>query len=192
MFSQNNHVLLDSARHILTHNDIPMIRLAYSSSFDIQKRPKLCKPDEVYKILLACWDRERIELCEQLKVCLLNNALRLIGICDLCTGGATSATVDASFVIALAILANSQHIILAHNHPSGNLKPSPADLELTSRIRKGAALLGISLLDHLIITPAGFHSIGESGELTGIKSTSCTPEVLNTPVQASLWPGLAS
>ena len=56
-------------------------------------------------------------------------------------------------------------IVLAHNHPSGNLDPSPDDLEVTYRIRKAGLLLGIAVLDHIIFNTEGYLSMMESGEL---------------------------
>ncbi|MBO4424454.1 MAG: hypothetical protein J5768_02965, partial [Spirochaetales bacterium] len=56
-------------------------------------------------------------------------------------------------------------IVLAHNHPSGNLEPSPDDLEVTMRLRKAGILLGIEVLDHIIFSSDNYMSMSESGEL---------------------------
>ncbi len=65
-----------------------------------------------------------------------------------------------------ALKANAAQIILAHNHPSGNLKPSDADLSITKKIKEGAKQLDIIVLDHIILTvDAGYYSFAEEGDL---------------------------
>jgi len=64
-----------------------------------------------------------------------------------------------------AILANAASIILAHNHPSGQLVPSGEDRTVTFRLRDAGKLLGIELVDHLIVTRSGYYSFKEHGEL---------------------------
>lgn len=68
-------------------------------------------------------------------------------------------------VFAPALIERATAIVIAHNHPSGNLDPSSDDLELTYRLRKAGDLLGVDVLDHIIFNACGFHSMGECGEL---------------------------
>lgn len=63
---------------------------------------------------------------------------------------------------------NSAALICAHNHPSGSLTPSPEDLEITRRLRESGDLLGIPLLDHIVFSKNGYHSMVEHGELSAI------------------------
>ena len=132
-----------------------MIRLAYPCRREIGKPRKVKEPKQAADLFLAGWDEDRISLCEQFKVCLLNRAMHVLGICDLFAGGTTSVHIDIPLVISLALLANAQSIILAHNHPSGSLKPSTADYATTKEIQKAAEVFKIKVLDHLIITPTG-------------------------------------
>jgi DNA repair protein RadC len=74
-------------------------------------------------------------------------------------GGATSTVVDPSEVIKTAILNDAHSVILIHNHPSGNPKPSQADIKLTRRIKDGAQLLGVGVDDHIIIAGNRFTSM---------------------------------
>ncbi len=62
-----------------------------------------------------------------------------------------------------AIKPNAYGIILAHNHPSGNLQPSQADIDLTKRMKEGGKLLEIQVLDHVILTSEGYHSLADEG-----------------------------
>jgi DNA repair protein RadC len=64
-----------------------------------------------------------------------------------------------------ALLSGANAMILAHNHPSGNLTPSNADKQVTNKIKKAAALLEIQLLDHLVISDEGYYSLADEGLL---------------------------
>lgn len=81
-------------------------------------------------------------------------------------GTATASLVHPREVFQAAILIGAQAIILAHNHPSGDVSPSREDREITTRLREAGKLLGIRLLDHIVWSRgSGFHSLQESGDL---------------------------
>ena len=86
---------------------------------------------ECYELLKLTWDENKIEFVEQFKVILMNRAQRVLGIYELSTGGVTGTVADPKLVFTAALKANACNIILSHNHPSGNLKPSRADEGLT-------------------------------------------------------------
>lgn len=73
-------------------------------------------------------------------------------------GGITESSVDIRVILREALMRKATTLVLAHNHPSGNLRPSHADNELTDRLRKAAQLMHIRLLDHLIITASSYYS----------------------------------
>jgi len=77
------------------------------------------------------------------------------------SGGISGTMVDARLVFVAALKANASSIILAHNHPSGNLKPSEQDERITAKIEQGGALLDITVLDHLIVSSAGYYSFAD-------------------------------
>ncbi|PZF72413.1 RadC family protein [Taibaiella soli] len=79
------------------------------------------------------------------------------------SGGRTSTVVDSRMILKNALLYNANRIVLAHNHPSGSLKPSQADISLTHKIKDAAALMDISLLDHLIIAHNNYFSMADEG-----------------------------
>src|SRR5690606_28764767 len=89
---------------------------------------------DLYSLLVQTWDTTKLEFMEQLKVVLLNRANRILGICTISTGNATSTIADPKIVFGVALKANAVCIVLAHNHPSGNLMPSKADIELTKKM----------------------------------------------------------
>ncbi len=90
----------------------------------------------------------------------------MLGIADLSIGGTNGCLLDLKIVFQYAIKANASSIILAHNHPSGNLKPSTADISITKKVSDAANLLDIKLLDHLILSPEDkYYSLSDEGDL---------------------------
>jgi DNA repair protein RadC len=81
------------------------------------------------------------------------------------TVGITGTVVDIRLLLSVALKTAATGIILAHNHPSGNLKPSEADKELTNKIKKASEYTDIKLLDHLIISSDSYLSFSEQGHL---------------------------
>ena len=100
---------------------------------------------------------------EQFLVCGLDAKHCIIGINIVSIGSLTLAIVHPREVFKPLILMNAAAWICAHNHPSGDSTPSPEDRVLTSRLRQGADLLGITLLDHLILTDDGCYSFADQG-----------------------------
>ena len=100
---------------------------------------------------------------EQFLVCGLDAKHCVIGVNVVSIGSLTLAIVHPREVFKPLILMNAGAWICAHNHPSGDPAPSPEDRVLTSRLRQGADLLGIRLLDHLILTDEGCYSFADQG-----------------------------
>lgn len=141
------------------------IELVYRNQVKPSERPAIKCSQDCYNILLDYWNDNSIELFEECKLVLLNQAGRVLGIIDLSAGGVTGTVVDAKLIFAAALKANAPRIILAHNHPSGNLKPSEADKRITEKVASAGKLLDIKLLDHLIITTEGYYSFGDEGAI---------------------------
>ena len=88
----------------------------------------------------------------------LNKGNKVIGIENHSTGGVIGTVTDVKLIVATALKCVASSIILAHNHPSGNLQPSKADKRLTSKVNDACDLFDISLLDHLIVANDGYYS----------------------------------
>ncbi len=144
-------------------NTIREIKLSYSKNG--VENIKITDSNSAYKVLLDNWDMDTIELQEEFKVLLLNRANDVLGIYPLSKGGVSGTVVDVKLLLASAIKANASGIIIAHNHPSGNLKPSEQDTRLTRKIKEGAKLLDLNLLDHLIVTKKSFYSFTDNSVL---------------------------
>ncbi|WAC40141.1 JAB domain-containing protein [Pedobacter sp. SL55] len=80
---------------------------------------------------------------------------------DLSKGGGSSTVMDTRVVFAIALKSTATSIILAHNHPSGNLRPSSDDIRITKKLKDAAKLLDIELHDHLIISENNYFSMAE-------------------------------
>lgn len=102
---------------------------------------------------------------EEFWVLFLNNANEVIGKLQLSKGGFTGTVVDLRILFKRAIELKTLAIIVCHNHPSGKLHPSTADIKLTQKIKKGGETLDIKLLDHLIITEKAYFSFVDEGVL---------------------------
>ncbi len=102
---------------------------------------------------------------EEFWVLLLNRANRVIKTTFLSKGGISGTIVDVRLIARSAIEQNASGVILAHNHPSGNLKPSSADIDITRKVKDGLKLFDIHLLDHLIISNNNYLSFADEGLL---------------------------
>jgi DNA repair protein RadC len=119
-----------------------------------------------YDYISRVYDEATIGLYEEFMVLLLNRANRVLGCLKLSRGGLTGTVVDLRILYGTALKAMASGIIIAHNHPSGNLKPSDADRQLTSQIKQAGKLLDITLLDHLILgTEGDYASFADEGWL---------------------------
>jgi DNA repair protein RadC len=106
-----------------------------------------------------------LELQEHFITLYLNQAHEILGYYNHSVGGINSTVADRRLILATALASASVAIIISHNHPSGNLSPSQADIDLTQKIKAGAQTLDITLLDHLIITKGGYYSFADEGVL---------------------------
>jgi DNA repair protein RadC len=95
----------------------------------------------------------------------LNQSNRVIHLAQLTQGGINQSIVDIRVLFKTALDHFSTGIIVAHNHPSGNLKPSREDIEITQKIKEAGKMLGIQLLDHLIVTQNSYFSFSDDGLL---------------------------
>lgn len=106
-----------------------------------------------------------ISLKEYFFIILLNRANKVIGYHKLSEGGITGTVADVRLTFAAALKSLSSGMILIHNHPSGNLKPSKADLRLTSQFKGAGEIMDIPILDHLILTEERCYSMADEGIL---------------------------
>ncbi|MDX1829260.1 MAG: JAB domain-containing protein [Lutibacter sp.] len=150
----------------MSNNKVNEIKISYKENITTSKSNAIKSSTDAGKLLFEHWDKNTIGLQEAFKVLLLNNSNKTKGVYQLSSGGITGTVVDIRILFAIILKSLSVGIIIAHNHPSGKLKPSEADKQLTDKIKKAAAFFDVKVLDHLIITPDGsFYSFSDNGLL---------------------------
>jgi len=102
---------------------------------------------------------------EEFWILLLNRSNRIIGREKISSGGISGTVVDAKMIFRSALERVASSIMLFHNHPSGSLKPSQADLSLTRKLKQAGEVLDTQVLDHLIISERGYYSFADEGIL---------------------------
>ncbi len=102
---------------------------------------------------------------EEFYVLYLNKSNKVITHKHISSGGITGTVADLKIILKHAIEFLATSIIAIHNHPSGNLKPSQADVDLTKKLKEAGKLMDVSLIDHLIIGEKNFYSFADSGML---------------------------
>ena len=130
-----------------------------------EKQGKIISSQEAYNILLSTFRDGTIEYREYAKVLYLNQQNEVIAYNTISEGGLTETAVDVRMILQGALLTNATQVILTHNHPSGNLKPSIHDDQLTERLRKACEIMRINLVDHLIVTSNGYYSYKDMGRI---------------------------
>jgi DNA repair protein RadC len=139
------------------------LKAVYRSRTRAAERPKVRAPEDVTAYLRAVWDRDSLELFEEFVVVCLNAAHQVVGWVKASRGGFDAAAVDPRLVFGIALQTASSALIVAHNHPSGELTPSEQDREVTRRLKEAGRLLGIAVLDHIILTRESSFSFSEHG-----------------------------
>lgn len=116
-------------------------------------------------VIREIFDADSINWTETLFALFLDRQNKVIGYFKVAAGGTAEITVDPKVIFVSALTSLAHGIILAHNHPSGNTRPSKADISFTSQIASGAKLLGMKLFDHFIITDTAYTSMADEGHL---------------------------
>jgi len=128
------------------------VKLTYITKVKVSHRIPIKTAEDAACLFFMVWDWTTIEHVEEVKMILLNRAKRVLGVVHLSKGGLNGSIIDSRVVLQYAIKANAAAVILAHNHPSGNLEPSGADIKITKNVKEALKLVDIELLDHLILT----------------------------------------
>ena len=145
--------------------EVAEIHLSYKPKVKASLRPKIESSKDAERVLRQTWNSDTLELVEQFRILLTNRANKVLGILDVSRGGIAGTVADPKVIFACALKAAASGIILAHNHPSGNLIASQADIELTKKLSAGGRILEITVLDHIIITSESYFSFADEGLL---------------------------
>lgn len=137
----------------------------------IYKRKPTCKPikacssQEVADVLRSVYPADRLDYKEFFYIALLSRNNEILGVSRIGEGSTNGTVVNIKEVFQLALKANASSIVLSHNHPSGGLEPSRADLRLTKKIQEFANLIDVIILDHIILTSSSYKSFADDGLL---------------------------
>ncbi|MEI9943936.1 MAG: JAB domain-containing protein [Chitinophagaceae bacterium] len=156
---------MESELKQLSGQKVSEVELVYKSNVKASQRPRITCSKDSADLLRTLWNENNIELLEQFKILLMNRGNKVLGYVELSSGGVTGTVADPKLIFMAALKSNACAIIISHNHPSGNLKPSAADEQLTQKIKSAGQLLDISLLDHIIMTTEGYYSFADEGLL---------------------------
>lgn len=128
----------------------------------LRDRPRISSSQDAYQVIAPLLT----DLYhEEFWLLLLNKANEVMARKILSTGGMAGTVADVKMVFKMALDTRAAAIIAVHNHPSGNLSPSQADIQLTKKIQDAGKILDLPLLDHLIVSERGYYSFADEGSL---------------------------
>ena len=147
-------------------NTITEMEILYKPSSHVLTRPNITSSAEANKVIRALFNQNSIACQEEFIILYLNQGNKPTGFYKMGKGGISSTVADIRLIMGAALKSLSTSLILSHNHPSGNLTPSKADLNLTKQIKEACKIFDIQLLDHLIISPLEeYYSFSDDGVL---------------------------
>ncbi len=140
-------------------NFLPEIRLTREPAKEFSSTC-IKSSEDVYKEFSGLF-KDFIDIYEAFFVLFLDRSNKVTAFAKISQGGTAGTVVDVKIICKKAIEVLAQGVICIHNHPSGNLKPSNADLQITEKIKSALKFFDISLLDHLIFNSAGYLSMAD-------------------------------
>jgi hypothetical protein len=150
---------------------VPEIKIRYNKGKIMQR---VGSSKDVPELLKRVYGRN-INLHETFVMLLLDNSNNVFGYYKHTIGTPVASMVDIPTLMAVALKGMARNIIISHNHPSGNLKPSEADRMLTKGVESAAKTNGIKVIDHIILAPSGeYYSFADEGILSGLGTTKLT------------------
>lgn len=123
---------------------------------------KISQPEDAQKFIRQFYGDD-MGIYESFFILLLNRANTTIGYAKISQGGIVGTIVDTKIICKYAIDSLASGVVLAHNHPSGNLTPSSEDIKVTQRIKSALELIETQVIDHIILTEDGFFSMADKG-----------------------------
>ena len=126
-----------------------------------QLGPKLRSSRDTYEFLIDRW--ENIDFCEKLYVILLNRTNNVKGVAFFSEGSIGGTVADPKKIFQIALKAVACGLILCHNHPSSDPRPSKADLKLTQKCKEAGLFLDLPVIDHIIVTKDSYFSFADEG-----------------------------
>lgn len=141
------------------------VEISYKSTVKASDRPKITRSKDAFEILKGIYNPNTVEHHEEAVILLLNRAMHVLGWAKISVGGITGTVIDTRIVFQYGLLANATGIVLSHNHPSGQTKPSEQDKAITKKLVAAGKMIEIELLDHIIFSENGYYSFADEAEI---------------------------
>ena len=141
------------------------IKISYEPRVKASECPKVTCSQDAYEQIKQFFDPSLMNVKEEAVVLYLNCSNRIMGGFKVSSGGISCTIVDITLILGVAVKCLARGLVLAHTHPSGELQPSKADLNLTARLKEAARLLDIRLIEHLILSTDGYLIFADEGLL---------------------------
>lgn len=155
---------MDHITKLLRSQNINEITFRYSIGVPYEKRQPVPTSMSAYELLKPLF-LEAMDAHEVFWLLLLDRGNRCKGAVEISRGGLHGTVADPKIIFGITLRTLSCSIVVAHNHPSGQLRPSQEDIALTRKLKEGGQLLDIALHDHLIVTAGGYYSFADNGML---------------------------
>lgn len=146
-----------------TSENLAEVKVKYSNKVKASDRIKVNSSRDADAVLRRAFNTDTMEYQEEFIILLLNRANKVLGWVKISSGGISSTVCDGKVIFAIALQTGASAVILSHNHPSGNLKASQADIALTKNLKKMGEIMEIPILDHVILTDEGYVSLADDG-----------------------------
>jgi len=151
-----------------THNQInyiPEIRLSLTFDKKVKQSEMkvLTSSKDTADVLREIFNKDTFNWKEEFIILCLNRRNAVVGFYKVSSGGITGTVADPKIILTVALNCAAVSIILAHNHPSGGLKPSNSDIEITAKIKTAAAYLDMKVLEHIILNDESYFSFCDEG-----------------------------
>jgi DNA repair protein RadC len=146
------------------NSNLAEIEITYRNKQKFSEMRKVTCSKDIVEVLRSVWSNQ-IEYREEFVIVCLNRANKVLGYSSISSGGTAGTIADPKIIFQIALKSNASSIILAHNHPSGNIQPSETDIKLTKKIQEAGKYLDLPILDHIILSSETYFSMADEGYL---------------------------
>lgn len=145
----------------ISNSTLCEIEISYKPKIKASERAKVITSSDAESVLRQAFPS--LEHREYFYALYLNRANAVLGYCQISSGGMAGTVMDQRLIFQTALKCNACSIVVAHNHPSGNTRPSEADKEITNKLKQSGKYLDLPILDHLILTDEHYFSFADEG-----------------------------
>lgn len=144
---------------------IPEFELTMTGRAVITNKRKILTSRDIAEVLRAIFADGTMNFQEHFYICTMNQRNDITGIFLISKGGITGTVADPRIILQAALMMGAVSVVLCHNHPSGNLKPSQVDIDLTRKIKSAFCYVDIKVIDHIILSSEDYYSFADEGIL---------------------------